>query len=121
MFFVRSLLASIFKLRFSFGPISRQRFAFAPLLLQSMSYCVYRLTYRTTWGAPRVYIGYTANQEWRRAWREVKANSWNKHRDMTKPAGWHVLESGLGSKPLALALEASHAACGAGFWFAALC
>ncbi len=75
-----------------------------------MAYCVYRLRYRTKWNAPRVYIGYTGFGEWRKVWHEVKANSRNVHRDPDCDLEWSVLEDRVESKPLALALEAFHAA-----------
>ena len=75
-----------------------------------MAYCVYKLTYETTWGATRVYIGYTGSGEWREVWHEVKANAWNRHRQPDSELKWRVLESAIATKPLALALEAFHAA-----------
>jgi len=75
-----------------------------------MGHVVYKLSYKTTWGARRIYIGYTANKEWRMVWHKVKANSWNLHRGRKSDLKWAVLESQIDSKPRALALEAFHAA-----------
>jgi hypothetical protein len=75
-----------------------------------MAYCVYKPTYKTTWGETRIYIGYTGSAEWRKVWHEVKANAWNRHRQADSNLEWKVLESAVATKPLALALEAFHAA-----------
>jgi hypothetical protein len=40
----------------------------------------------------------------------VKANAWNRHRQADSNLEWKVLESAVATKPLALALEAFHAA-----------
>ena len=78
--------------------------------LKAMTFTVYRLRYSTKWNTTRTYIGYTGQGVWRNVWHEIKSNHWNKYRDPGSQLEWKELETNVASKPLALALEAFHAA-----------
>ena len=76
---------------------------------QSRRYQVYRIGYWTKKGTWRVYIGYTGQEDVRKASHKRMPPGWVKCRAPCCEAQWRTLESDVVGEQMALALEAFHA------------
>ena len=72
-------------------------------------YTVYKVSYVTSAGSARSYIGYTGNVSARRAWHEKQPPAWMKPRKGAV-LEFVCLETGIQTKECARAAEALHAA-----------